>query len=281
MVRAAGVSSQVTPALRPAPWWLRVFFLVNVAQDFAIGISGALSPARALIPLKGLSPLNTRFVSALYLGGGVVILLAVFVRYAVDARIALYAFLVINVLVLVMTSVYWQEFTVDGTPWLWMTTYIVNPLLTPLILATLGFRVAAEPGRHRLTLLFHAQAIVFGGAGILLTLAPEAAVGIWPWTLTPLLSRVYGSFFLAFAVGALLAARERRRAALRPFLVGSLALLVCTLAASLAHLDRLHEGPSRLLWFAAHVIGVAIFAIAMATLSRGARPRGSPVVAEP
>jgi len=126
-----------------------------------------------------------------------------------------------------------------------------------------------------------AQAIVFGGAGILLTLAPEAAVGIWPWTLTPLLSRVYGSFFLAFAVGALLAAHERRRAALRPFLVGSLALLVCTLAASLAHLDRFHEGPSRLLWFAAHVIGVAIFAIAMATLSRGARPRGSPVVAEP
>jgi hypothetical protein len=76
-----------------------------------------LVPADIVIPLKGLSPLNARFIAALYLGGGVVILIVAFVRRAVDARIALYAFFVITALVLLMTFAYWEEFTKDGTPW--------------------------------------------------------------------------------------------------------------------------------------------------------------------
>ena len=42
----------------------------------------------------------------------------------------------------------------------------------------------------------------------------------------------------AFAAGAVLAAFERRQAAVRPFLAGSLALLACTLGISLVHRGR-------------------------------------------
>ena len=124
-----------------------------------------------------------------------------FVRRAVDARIALYAFFVITALVLLMTFVYWEEFTTDGVPWLWLFTYIVDPILAPLAIVTLGLVGPAEPGGHRLTALFIGEAVVFGASGIALLLAPERMVDAWPWALTPLLARVYAAFFLAFAVG--------------------------------------------------------------------------------
>jgi hypothetical protein len=267
-------STSPSPAARTSsavPLWLRIFFLANVVQDLAIGVSGLASPRHIVIPLKGLSPVNARFIAALYLGGGVVILAVAFVRRAVDARIALYAFFTITALVLVMTFAYWETFTKDGIPWLWLFTYIVDPLLAPIALVTLGVLGPARPGRHRLTALFVGEAIVFGGSGIALLLAPTAMLRAWPWTLTPILSRVYAAFFLAFAIGAALAAWERRIAAVRPLILGSLALLVVSLVASLVHLSKFDHGPGRWLWFAGHCLGVALFAFALATLRQRAR----------
>jgi hypothetical protein len=212
--------------------------------------------------------LNARFIAALYLGGGVTILLAALVRRAVDARIALYAFDVITALVLVMTFVYWPRFTVDGVPWLWMTTYVVDPVLATVAILALGLVRPAEPGRHRLSALFAAEAVVFGACGLALLLAPDAVLEGWPWTLTRLLARVYAAFFIAFAVGAALSARERRAEALRPFAGGSLALLVLTLGVSLLHLARFDHGGIRWLWFTIHVLGVALFGYAIVTLRR-------------
>jgi hypothetical protein len=255
-------------AWAPVPWWLRAFFLVNVVQDAGIGISGLLAPGHIVIPLKGLTPFNARFVASLYLGGGIVILLATLVRRAVDTRLALYSLFAITVLVLVMTFAYWAQFTVDGIPRLWLTTYVVDPLVAGFAVLWLGLIGAAEPGRHRFTALFIAQAAVFGGAGLALLLAPDAVLAAWPWTVTRLLARVYAAFFLAFALGAALAAHERRPAAVRPFLVGSLALLAFSLGVSLRHLDRFHDGPGPWLWFTVHLLGLALFAVALARLGR-------------
>jgi hypothetical protein len=265
----------------PMPLWLRIFFVVNVVQDFAIGITGLAAPEHIVIPLKGLSPLNARFIAALYLGGGVIILVVVVVRRAVDARIALYAFFAITALVLVMTFAYWQAFTRDGVPWVWLVTYVVDPLLAPLALVTLGIVGPAEPGRHRFTALFIGEAVVFGAAGIALLLAPDAMLDAWPWALTRLLARVYAAFFLAFALGAALAAWERRMAAVRPFLMGSIALLAFTLLASLIHLASVSHGPGRWIWFLTHAIGLGLLGFALATLNRGAEGPGRLAPARP
>jgi hypothetical protein len=265
---------------RPTPWWLRAFLLVNVVQDFGLGLSGLLVPAHILIPLKGLSPLNARFVGSLYLSGGIVILCAALVRRVVDARIALFSLFVITALVLGMTFAYWARFTVAGVPKLWMLTYVVDPVVVPVAVVTLGVVRPAASGRHRLTLLFLTEAVVLGGAGIALVLAPEGVLTAWPWTLTRLLARVYGAFFLAFAVGALLAAYERRPAAVLPFLTGSVALPVLVLGTSLLHLDRFHHGAARWLWFGALVVGLAVLCAGLATLIR-TRRRDSLAMAAP
>jgi hypothetical protein len=254
--------------LRSSPWWLRVFLLVNVVQDVGLGLSGLLVPEHFLIPLKGLTPLNARFVGSLYLGGGVVILCAALMRRAVDTRIALWSFFVITVLVLGMTVAYWPDFTVGGVPKLWMLTYVVDPIVVPIAIASLGLVRPAESGRHRLTALFVTQAVVLGGVGTGLLIASDAVLAAWPWAIDPLLARVYAAFFLAFAVGALLAAHERRPWAVRAFLAGSLALLVFTLTTTLLHLDRFSSGPALILWFAVHLAGLAAFGYGLAISSR-------------
>ncbi len=251
------------------PWWLRAFLLVNVVQDFGLGLSGLLFPEHFLIPLKGLTPLNARFVGSLYLGGGVVILCAAIMRRAVDTRIPLWSFFVITVLVLAMTFAYWREFTVGGIPKLWMLTYVVDPIVVPIAIVTLGLVRAAEPGRHRLTALFLTQAVVLGGAGLALLIASDAVLAAWPWVIGRLLARVYAAFFIAFAVGALLAAYERRRQAVQAFLAGSLAMVVFTLTTTLLHLDRFSSATALAVWVGVHLVGLAAFGYGLAISLRG------------
>ena len=49
----------------------------------------------------------------------------------------------------------------------------------------------------------------FAGAAFLY-LAPDEAIDVWPWDLTPLTSRVIGSFTAQVGVGALLISLDRR-----------------------------------------------------------------------
>jgi hypothetical protein len=245
---------------RGVPWWLRLFLLVNVVQDIAIGLSGWLSPTRSLLPLKGLTPLNGRFIASLYLGGGVVILVAALVRRAVDARLALCSFLVITLLVLVMTLVYWREFTRGGIPWQWMTTYVADPVVCLVALVALRLGPPARPGRHRLSAPFLTVAAVLGVVGVAMLTAAPGVLRAWPWTLTPLLSRVYAAFFLAFAVGAALAAGERRKAAVAGIVAGLLVMFCLSLAVSLVHLSRFDVGAPRWVWFGVHGTLIALAA---------------------
>lgn len=250
---------------RGVPLWLRLFLLVNVVQDVAIGLSGWFSPTDSLLPLKGLTPLNGRFIASLYLGGGVVILVAALVRRAVDARLALCSFLVITLLVLVMTLAYWGEFTRGGIPWQWMVTYVADPVVCLVALVALRLGPAGRPGRHRLSVVFLTVAAVLGIVGLAMLTAAPGVLQAWPWTLTPLLSRVYAAFFLAFSVGAAMAASERRTAAVASIAAGLLVLLGLSFAVSLVHLARFDEGAARWVWFGIH--GMLIAALAASALS--------------
>src|SRR5712691_13412984 len=71
---------------RPMNWWIRGYLLFAAVQGFGIGLTGLIAPAEMQIPLR-VTPLNTRFVAALYIAGGIGVLLAALTRRRSDARL--------------------------------------------------------------------------------------------------------------------------------------------------------------------------------------------------
>jgi len=249
---------------------MRAYLLVGAVQGLAIGLTGLFRPAHVIGFPLATTPLNTRFVAAFYLAGATGLILSATARKAVDARVFLVGFVIVTSLLLIATIWYWSTYTASGVPYPWTVSYVVEPIVGVVILTHLRLRRAAEPGRHRLSAVFIAQAVAFGALGSLLFVSPSTAVRMWPWALTAVLARTYAAIFIAFAVGAALAAVERRATAVRPFAASCLVLVATTAIVSLVHHAKFDGGPSTWAWAAALTLGLAGFAAASAATLRPA-----------
>ncbi|HEX5416847.1 MAG TPA: hypothetical protein VFZ25_14380 [Chloroflexota bacterium] len=266
------LSSSVGDSLaRPIPTWLRALFLINVVLLAPQGI-GFFSPANIPFPVA-VTPLNARFIGALYLAAAVGMILSALGADLADLRIFLFAFAFISILVLIVTFVYWGEFTAKRIPLIWLATYIVDPIAATAALLTLRPLHPARPSRHRLSAIFLLTGLVFGGSGLVMLAAPALASTIWPWKITALLAQVYGAFLFSFGGSAVLAAWEARPSAVRPFVASTVTLAVLTVVASLIHLDRFAPGIASLVWFIVFAIALVAFAGCLVVVlgSRGHR----------
>ncbi|MCA1647347.1 MAG: hypothetical protein LC797_18440, partial [Chloroflexi bacterium] len=212
---------------RPLNWWIRGFLVFAAVQGFGIGLTGLFLPSEMQIPLR-ITPLNTRFVAALYVAGAIGVLLAAFGKRRAEARLFVVGFGFVTLLILVLTLLHWSDFMTDPLPHrvVWMFDYVVDPLLAIVLSTVYGLWPTASGVRHNLTPLFVVQTALFGVLGLVMLFAPELAAAYWPWTLPPLLGQLYACFFLAFAVGATLAARETSPSAIRSFVLSCLGLCV-------------------------------------------------------
>ncbi|MGN6378205.1 MAG: hypothetical protein ACTHNU_04580 [Gaiellales bacterium] len=245
---------------------------MGAAQGLAIGLTGLFRPAHVVgFPLST-TPLNTRFVASFYLAGATGLIASALARRAIDTRIYVVGFTAVTALLLAATIWYWSTYTAGGIPYPWVTSYVVEPIIGALTLRVLHLRRAAIPARHRLSPVYTAEAVVFGVLGAVLLLTPHTAVRMWPWALTAVLARTYAAIFLAFALGAALAAHEARPAAVRAFALSSLVLVGSTAVVSLMHHARFDGGPSTWVWVAGLAAGLAGFAVASADSLRP-RPR--------
>jgi hypothetical protein len=245
------------------PSWLRAYVAFVALQAGTLGLSTFLAPQAALtsrlFPLQ-VSPLNARVIGAFYLGGTIGLILTLWAQRAVDARIMVIGAGMITGMLLVMTFAYWDEFTVDHIPYGWIGAYIIDPVVAVIAVVKLRLVGPAVAGWHRLTPILILVGAAFALTGLVLLVAPGFAVDHWPWKLTPVLARVYASLFLVFGTAGLLAAWERRAAAIRPYVAGMAALAVLVLIASLRHRDRFHHGTREDFWFACFIVGALLFA---------------------
>ena len=236
-------------------WWIRGYLLFAAVQGFGIGLTGLIAPAEMQIPLR-ITPLNTRFVAALYVAGGIGVLLAALSRRRSDARLFVVGFGAATSLILLLTVLHWSDFMADPLPHrpVWIFDYIVDPVLAVVLVVFAGLAPPVPGARHRLTPL--------------LLFAPDVGAAYWPWALPPVLGQVYAAFFLTFSVGAALAARETSARAIRDFLYASLGLTLLALLASALHLDRFKAAPVTAIWFAAFGLGAVAFAVGLAVQTR-------------
>ena len=126
-------------------------------------------------------------------------------------------------LMLIATIIHWDRFNHGDAPLIgaivfygWVAVYIISPVV---VLALWWFNRRTDSGEPApgeaivpIGVRRLAQAFAFGafGASAVFYFAPEVAIDVWPWDLTPLTSRVLGSLTAQVGVGALLLSRDPR-----------------------------------------------------------------------
>jgi predicted ribosomally synthesized peptide with SipW-like signal peptide len=240
-----------------------VFLLVGALQGFAIGLTGLLRPAHIVgFPLLT-TPLNARFAASFYLAGAIGLTLSAMRRRAWHTRALVTAFGFVTLLLLVVTLAYWSDFTVKGVPYAWLISYIIDPVGAAIAVVTLKLYSKERPRTDALGALFLAETLACAGVGVLLLAAPEAAVDVWPWHLTIVLARVYGSIFLALGLAAALCSQERQRPAIVPFAWTSLIFASCSILCYGLHSSRFSGDLSTAVWLAANGAAAAAFALVL------------------
>lgn len=146
-------------------------------------------------------------------------------------------------LMLVATLIHWDRFNHGDAPLIgalvfygWVGVYIVSPFVVLALWWRNRRTDSGEPAPgeaivpqsvRRIAQVVAAGAFV--GAAFFF-LAPEEAIDVWPWDLTPLTSRVIGSFTAQVGVGALLLSLDRRWSAwkliVQTFFVATALLLI-------------------------------------------------------
>jgi hypothetical protein len=130
----------------------------------------------------------------------------------------------------------------------------------------------AQPLGMGVRVLAWGVALLTGLTGLTLFGVPELAGGtLWPWRLTPLVSRYLGALFLGVAVGAALVARAREWAQVR--LVFPPALVFTGLSLVAAGLHAGSFDPARLATWAWVGLYLGVFVAGLVTYVRYERGR--------
>ena len=257
---------------------LRVLFFLVLGQAVLIGRSIIWPETISETLPWPASPLNTRFVSALYLMGAVTSLLAMVARTYAEVRVSLVTVWIITGGLLLLTLPHLGEFTASTFPYRWIMFYTLDAVIVGVVLWRLRGRDPAPAGRNRVAPLLYEYAGVLAVAGAVMLVAPGFAVDVWPWNVSPILAQVYSVFFLTFAVGGFLCARDPRPEASRIYLAANAAMLVLILAVSIAYAERFRPGVATWVWYVVWGGGLLTLTVALGlTGLRGARPEPAAV----
>lgn len=231
----------------PVPLWLRLIFVFVALQALElVVVFFQPSMVQLLVPWPA-TPLNARFIAALYVSLGAGVLLCAFARSFQAVRIVLLGIGLATLMLLLITIP--QLGVLTPFPFWWMLFYIVDPILVGFTFWRLGWGRKGASARNPFRIIWFGQAAIMLLLGLLLLILPRTAMDLWPWSITEPLAQLYSAFFLTLAIASVLAARESEFEATQLPIVMLVVLALLVLAVSLYHLERFKPGISTLLWF--------------------------------
>lgn len=107
----------------------------------------------------------------------------------------------------IATVLHWENFNHGHhTFYLWVVLYAITPLLVPAVWAH-NQRVSSHQRRTDDVTLPRAVRVLGGALGLVLTgsalvvfIAPDLIIGVWPWTVSPLTARILAGWIALFGV---------------------------------------------------------------------------------
>ena len=236
---------------QPLPRWLRAIFVLVAAQALLLVAAFIQPPLISLLVPWPASPLNARFIAAIYTALGLGVLLCSVARSFREVRIVLFGIGFATALLFLLTLYRMIVFPGELTkfPLFWMLFYFIDPLLVAFSFWRLGGRDKAPSESNPLALIWVIQAVILGACGLLLLFFPGFAISIWPWAMTVQLSQLYSGFAISLCIVSVMAVREPRWEGVRllAFIFATLAVLV--LIVSIVHIGRFKNDISTVIWF--------------------------------
>lgn len=237
-----------------------------------VGFWGYAAPAQVARALPWtVPPMHARFIASMYLAGMLAMFLSLAARHAAAVRIPLVLASCWTGLLLLVSMLELDAFDFSRPQvWFWMGAYLVYPLWG----AWLAHRGPSAEHADRNDAALLAIAALCALLGVALLVAPSHMTPAWPWKVSPLLAHIYAGPFLAYAICAVLLAREARPEARRIGLASMLAFALLALFASWLHMGLF--SPERLaswLWFGGFGLSALLLAWRLAAAWRS--PRGT------
>jgi predicted small integral membrane protein len=227
--------------LRATHWASLVVFVILVpALVILWGLPDRTADAWAWTIKPDLTPI---FLGAGYGAGAYFFLRTFLSKQFPPSAAGIFGAAFFALLMLIATLIHWDRFNHGHAPLIgalvfygWVGVYIVSPVVVFALWWRNRRTDSGEPAPGEAIVPVPvrriAQAVAAGAlvAAAVFFLAPQAAVDVWPWNLTPLTSRVLGSFTAQVGVGALLLSLDGRWSAWRlivqTFFVATALLLV-------------------------------------------------------
>jgi hypothetical protein len=157
------------------------------------------------------------FIGSGYLGGAYMFVFAIFEKHWHRIKAAFPPVTTFTVAMLLATFLHWDRFDIHHFPFqVWLVLYIITPFLVPYLWLKNHFSDPGAPEPDDLTVpalarwTFLASGVLGVGMALLMFIAPQSVIPIWPWTLTPPTARVLGGWFGLLGVGGLYASQDSR-----------------------------------------------------------------------
>lgn len=246
---------------RTIPMGVRAVLWITAAQALLL-VLALFDPhyVNLLVPWPA-SPLNARFIAALYVSLALGVVACSFARNYIETRIVLVGIAMVTTVLFFLTllRMYLHPHELPHAPFFWLLFYAIDPLMVAVVFWRFGWGPRETPVRSALTLVWVAEAVLFGVLGLVFLVSPTSAISVWPWAITEPQAQLYSVFFLTIATASVLAAREARWEAVR-WLVLMIALLaVLVLAVSLFHFARFTRPAATVIWFATFAAEALVF----------------------
>jgi hypothetical protein len=233
----------------------RIYFGAVGLLALWVGIWGYFIPDNVDKAIPWLvPPLHARFLGAMYLSGTTFMIGGILSRYYAEVRVMVRALAIWTGMLFIVSLFYLGEFDYSRTQvWIWFGAYIIYPLIALWLMwqnRTLrenssGVRL---PSWVRSYLLV--QGVVVTALALVLLLAPDFMVTVWPWKITRLLAQIYSAPFLAYGLSSLMISRLDTWDEIRVVVAGTFVFAIGVLLASLIHRTLFSPGNvSTWLWF--------------------------------